>query len=297
MSAQTVDDPFDLEETGPPRDKPHDRPLLIPPGGGERVPYTRTSTLADYLCDDFGISVWQRRLLAVGMSEREDLCAAVTALPALNDAKCDKKSLTREQREQDKATKKLLDEYIDLALEQAGRNYKARMGTAIHGLIERGDVEVAPSALQPDVDAALSAIRSAGMTVLASETFVANDELQAAGSFDYIIDVPLPGWGPVVADVKTGSIDGKHLSFAVQVATYANSVVYDWHDDTRAPLDTLCDGRRLNRKRGLIIHVPLGGGRCDFYTLDLMTGYHAARLATQVRKARSLKLMSKVEFS
>ena len=295
MSAQTVD-PFDLEQTGPPRDR-WTRPLLIPPNGGERIPYTRMSTLGDYLCDDFGIGVWQRRLLAIGLSEREDLCAMTAALPALNDAKCDKRSLTKPQREQDVDTKKKLDEYIDQALETAGRNYKANMGTAIHGLIERGDVQTAPVAIQSDVAAALDAIRDAGMTVLASEVFVANDELQAAGSFDHIIDVPLPGWGPVVADVKTGSVSGKDLAFAVQVAGYAGGVVYDWHDDTRSSLDTLCDGRRLNRKRGLIIHVPLGGGRCDFYAVDLMIGAHAARLATQVRKARTLTgLLSKADF-
>lgn len=281
-------DPFDLEQTGPPRDKPHDRPLLIPPKGGERLPYTRMSTLANYLCDDGGLPTWQRRLLAVGLSEREDLCAMTAALPALNDAKCDKKSLTKAQREQDTETKKQLDGYIDLALEHAGRNYKANMGTAIHGLIERHYTDFAPKAIKADVQSALDAFDSAGMKVLASETFVANDELQAAGSFDYIVEVPLPGWGPVIADVKTGSISGKGLQFAVQLAGYANSDVYDWHDDTRHPLESLTDGLRLNRNDGLLIHVPLGAGKTTFHHVNLRLGIHAARLATQVRKARSL---------
>lgn len=294
MTAELTD-PFDLEPTGPPRDR-WERPLLIPPKGGERIPYTRMSTLSGYLCDDFGLGTWQRRLLAIGMSEREDLCAMVAALPALNDAKCNKKALSKQQREQDKETKAKLDEYIDLALEQAGRNFKANMGTAIHGLIENGQVDHAPAGVQADARSALDAIKAAGMTVLASETFVANDELQAAGSFDHIIEVPLPGWGPVIADVKTGDIDGKALSFAVQLSGYANSVVYDWHDDSRAPLESLTDGLRINRKVGLLIHVPLGAGETTFHRVDLMTGYHAARLATQVRKARSLpNLMSPVK--
>lgn len=292
----TVKDPFALDEVGPPRDR-WQRPLLVPKGGGERQPFTRMSTLANYLCDDFGLGTWQQRLLAVGMSEREDICAMVAALPALNDAKCDRKSLSKAQREQDVDTKKKLDEYIEMALETAGRNWKANVGTAIHGLIERGDVTTAPAKIQPDVASALDAIRGAGMTVLASETFVANDELQAAGSFDHIIDVPLPGWGPVIADVKTGSIDGKGLSFAVQLSGYANAEVYDWHDDSRAPLESLYEGGRLNRKNGLLIHVPLGAGKTTFHRVDLMRGYHAARLATTVRKARALPdLLTPLDF-
>lgn len=291
---------FDGEtvQTGPPRDKPHDRPLLVPVGGGERTPFTRMSTLAKYLCDDFGLGTWQRRLLAIGMAEREDLCAMVAALPALNDAQCDKKALTKEQRTQDAITKSKLDEYIDLALEQAGRNWKANVGTAIHGLIEGGVSDYAPVARKADVQSCFDALEQRGMRILASEQFVANDELEAAGSFDHIIDVPLPGWGPVIADVKTGQITGKGLEFAVQLSGYANSVVYDWRDDTRAPLESLTDGLRINRKVGLLIHVPLGGGRTQFHRINLMTGYHAARLATQVRKARSLagSLMSNEEF-
>lgn len=289
-------DPFEDERVGPPRDR-WDRPLLIPAKGGERIPYTRMSTLAGYLCDDFGLGTWQRRLLAIGMSEREDLCAMVSSLPALNDAQCNKKALTKAQREQDVATKAKLDEYVDLALETAGRNYKANMGTAIHGLIELGHADHAPAKIQPDVTSALDAIQQAGMQVLASETFVANDELQAAGSFDHIIEVPQPGWGAVIADVKTGDIDGKALSFAVQLSGYANADVYDWHDDSRAPLESLTDGLRINRKVGLLIHVPLGAGKTTFHRINLMTGYHAAQLATRVRTARSLPdLMSKVDF-
>lgn len=292
-----VEDIFGLEQIGPPRDR-FGRPLLIPTKGGERIPHTRMSTLAGYLCDDFGLSTWQQRLLAVGMAEREDLCAMVAALPALNDAKCDRKSLSKAQCEQDVDTKSKLDSYIEQALEQAGRNYKANMGTAIHGAIENGHADLMPSAVQPDINAALDAIKARGMTILASEHFVANDELRAAGSFDHIIDVPLPGWGPVIADVKTGQVAGKGLQFAVQLSGYANSDVYDWHDDSRAPLESLTDGQRVNRKVGLLIHVPLGGARCEFHRINLMTGYHAARLATQVRQARSLagSLMTNEEF-
>lgn len=291
----TLADPFDLDLDGPPRDQ-WERPLLIPKAGGERIPYTRMSTLADFVTNDKGLTIWQRRLLAVGMGLREDLAAMVAGLPPLNDAKCDKSTLTKEQLEQDKATKKKLDEYIDAALEAAGCHWKANWGTAIHQFVENGSSDHAPARMKPDVESALEAVERLGLKVLASEVFVANDDLQAAGSFDHLVYTDRPGMGAMVLDVKTGQIRDKDLSFAIQISGYANADVYDWHDDSRAPLESLAGGLRVNRKRGLVCHVPLGGGRCDIYTVDLMRGYYAAQLASKVRTARSLSLMSKVDF-
>jgi hypothetical protein len=281
----TVLDPFDLDTVGPPRDR-YDRPLLVPPGGGEREAYTRMSTLAGFICDDFGLSTWSQRLLAIGLSRREDLCAMIAALPELNDARCDKKALTKAQREQDCDTKAKLDSYIELALEAAGRNYKANYGTAVHGFIAAGSAENAPERMQADVTSCLQAFADEGIEIVASEQFVVNDELHAAGSFDHLVRTSHDGI--IVADVKTGKIDGKGLQFAVQLAGYTNGLVYDWHDDSRAPLESLTGGERVNRSVGLLCHVPLGGGRTDLYLVNLLTGRHAARLATQVRKAREI---------
>jgi hypothetical protein len=281
----TMLDPFDLEQVGPPRDR-YGRPLLVPPNGGEREAFTRMSTLAGFICDDFGLSTWQQRLLAIGMSRREDLCAMVATLPELNDARCDKRSLTKAQREQDCETKAKLDEYIELALEAAGRNYKANSGTAIHGFVEAGSSEHAPERMQADVMSCLQAFRDEGIEVIASEQFVVNDELHAAGSFDHLVRTRHDG--VVVLDIKSGQIEGKGLQFGVQLAGYANGLLYDWHDDSRHPLESLTGGERVNRSIGLLCHVPLGGGRTDLYQVNLLTGRHAARLATQVRRAREV---------
>lgn len=285
MTAELVD-PFDLEQIGPPRDR-WTRPLLVPPSGGERVAYTRMSTLSGFVADDFGLSTWNQRLLAIGLSRREDLCAMIAALPDLNDAKCDKKSLSRAQVEQDCDTKAKLDDYIEQALEAAGRNYKANHGTAVHALIEQGSADHAPERMVADVTSCLDCFRDNGIEVLASEQFVVNEELQAAGSFDHLVRTPHDGI--VILDVKTGQVQGKGLQFAVQLAGYVNGELYDWRDDTRAPLESLTGGERINRNVGLLCHVPLGGGRTDLYRVDLRTGRHAARLATQVRAARQIK--------
>jgi hypothetical protein len=281
-------DPFDIEAPpGPQRDR-YGRPRLIPAGKGEadRTSFTRMSTLAGFICDDFGLSTWKLRLAAVGLGKREDLCALIAALPPLNDLKCDKSTLTKAQRAQDADTKTKLDEYLEIAHDAAGGNWKASHGTAVHGFIEHDNAEAAPERMADDVRSALDGMRQRGIDVICSEVFVANDELMAAGSFDHIVRHPT--LGNIIADVKTGVVSGKALQFAVQLAGYANGEVYDCETDTRAPLESLTDGERINRNVGLLVHVPLGGARTDFYRIDLMRGRHLARLATHVRSARKL---------
>lgn len=306
MSAPTVD-PFDLDErTGPYRDQ-YDRPLLVPgPGykgpltkrkedGVEAAAYTRASTLANFVTDSHGLVVWEQWKLATGLSLREDLCALIAGLPPLNDSRCDKSTLTREQKQQDKATKKKLREHIEQAMESGGRNYKANHGTAIHQFIENGCIHDVPERMQPDVQSAFDEFRDKGIEIRASEVFTANDALMSAGSFDHIAWVPT--LGHCIIDVKTGQIEDKDLSFAIQQAGYADGEIYDWRTDERAPLESLTGGERVNRRIAVICHVPLGGARTQLYAVDLARGLHAARLATNVRAARTLPgLMSPLEF-
>jgi hypothetical protein len=291
-------DPFGLEAPPGPRRDRWSRPLLIPTGKTEadRTAYTRVSTLAGFVCDDFGLSTWKLRLAAVGLAQREDLCAMIAALPPLNDLKCDKSSLTKAQKDQDADTKAKLDEYLEIAHDAAGGNYKASHGTAVHGFIEHDNADSAPERMAADVQSALDGMAQRGIEVICSEVFVANDELLAAGSFDHLVRHPT--LGIVVADVKTGQVDGKALQFAVQMAGYVNGEVYDCETDTRASLESLTGGERINRNVGLLVHVPLGGGRTDFYRVDLLRGRHLARLATHVRSARKLDdLMKPLEVT
>lgn len=277
-------DPF--EDIGPPRDR-YGRPLLIPPGGGERTAYTRMSTLAGFVCDDFGLSTWTQRLLAIGLGRREDLRALIAALPELNDAECSTSTLSKAQKEQDVATKKKLDEYIELALEAAGRNYKANYGTAVHGMIEKGSTEGAGEQMKADVETCLAAFREHGIEIISTEQFVANETLRAAGSFDYLLRTPK--WGMIPGDCKTGKIDGKGLQFAVQLSGYVGGEVYDWHDDSRRPLESLTGGEPINRDVGLLVHVPLGGAKTVLKPVNLVAGRKAALQAVAVRDLRKRK--------
>jgi len=278
-------DPFDIDVELPRRDQ-YKRPRLIPAGGGERVSFTRASTMANYLADQSGIHTWQKRLLAVGMGLREDLAARAAALPRPHAERCDKKSLTRKQINEDKATNAIIDELIESALESAGATYKANHGNAIHSLTEPdADSDAVPVRMEADVASYFARLDNDGITTLATEVFVVNDTLTAAGTFDHL--VRHPEYGIVVLDKKTGQVDGKDLQFAIQLATYAGAMVYDVITDERAPLESLTGGEPINRDVGIVAHIPLGAGRTDLYRIDLTQGFE--RLATHVRTARSVK--------
>jgi hypothetical protein len=282
----TLADPFDLEVECPPRDR-WGRPLLVPPGGGERKPYTRMSTLANYVSDQSGLATWEKRLLARGLAEREDLAAMVAALPSCEADKRDKKTLTATEKREDKAINAKLDDYIEQALEHAGRSFKANHGTAIHGFTDPGsDLTAVPDRMKADVRSWLQWLERYGIEILATEVFVVNEALQAAGSFDHLARIP--SVGIVVLDKKTGVVDGKDLAFAVQLSGYAHAEVYDLDTDERRPLESLTDGERINRDLGVVAHIPLGAGTTEPYLIDLRRGLHCARLATHVRQARSL---------
>lgn len=286
MTAELAD-PFDIEADPLERDR-WSRPMIVPPKGGKKTAYTRASTLANYLSDHSGLHTWEKRLIVVGLGQREDLCALAASLPRLHAERVDKSSLTAQQKREDGLVNKQLDEISELAKEAACGSLKARYGTSIHNFTDPGaDVDLAPERMKADVQSWWDFLRAKDIEILATEKFVVNDEMQCAGSFDHLARIP--GWGVCVVDKKTGQVDGKGLAFAVQLSVYVNSVAYDCHTDERAPLESLVDGERINRQVGFIAHVPLGAGKTTFHKVDLLRGYHAARLATQVRTARGIK--------
>jgi hypothetical protein len=284
-----LDDPFAEEiASGPPRDR-YKRPLIRPVDGGELEPYTRASTLAGYVCDKSAIDSWEQTLLAIGLGLSEDLCALIAALPPLNDLKVSKDSLTREQKRQDKDTKEKLNEYKEAAKDVAGRWYKARYGSAVHGFIEQAVTDETtsiwakpPERMKPDVDSAIAAFARHKVEVLAVERFVVQDELQCAGSFDYL--VRHPRFGVCIADCKTGSIHA--MEHATQFAVYSSGVLYDWDDETRAPLESLTGGERVNADIGLLVHVPLGSAKTSLFPINVKRGIETAKLAVKVRDER-----------
>lgn len=268
MTERTFDD-----MTGDiPRDR-WQRPLITPPSGGKRIPYTRASTLAGALDDTYNLAEWKKRQVAVGLSMRPDLQLRVVSLGPEPDRS------THEQAYQKWKTQ--IAAVCDQAMEAAGSSAKATIGTSLHALtdrIDRGqDVGVVPERFKPHLNAYQEA--TACLTVLQIERFVVCDEIQTAGTFDRLVKVEGHPKA-VVADTKSGNVEyaGK---IAVQEAIYAHGWLYDHLTNTRTPLGD------VDLERGLIIALSATTGKCELIWIDLVVGWEGAQCARWVREFRS----------
>ena len=254
-----------------PRDR-WSRPLIIPPEGGETVPYTRVSTLAKALDDLNNLMAWKARKTAEGLVRRPDLLTLISGAIANGDP------------DTDWPTKKALNAAVEQAMEAAGASKGATAGTGFHSLTEAIDRGIEPLFVSEADQVRLEAYRTATASIewLDIECFVVNDQVRAAGTFDRL--GRLPDGRVVVADLKSGKSEADYpLSTCTQIATYANGHRYDPETGTRAPLHA-----DLDVSEGLLIHLPPSGG-CRLYRLDLTLGWEAAQLAHRVSALRKVK--------
>jgi hypothetical protein len=244
-----------------PRDR-YGRPLVIPPDGGPRVPYRRTTTFVGALEDTYALQLWKQRQVAIGMGQRPDLVLATAAT--------------------DPADKNRLDEIVEKATEAALASASATTGTSLHALTERLDrgqkLGRVPEPYGADVKAYEKATADIEWTDI--ETFRVLDGWRVAGTADRVgrINGIL-----VVADIKTGSVEYPH-KMAMQIACYARSLPYDIATDIRGAAQP-----GLNLHYGIIIHLPAGEGRCQLHSVDLAKGWDACLLAKKVWDWRAVK--------
>lgn len=256
-----------LVNTEIPRDR-WGRPLILPPNGGKRVAYRRTTTFVGCLEDTYNLMAWKNRQVAYGMGQRKDLVLAAAAA--------------------DPTDKRKLNEIADKATEHAQASASATTGTALHALTERVDrgqpLGFVPHEYQDDLKAYEKA--TAAIEFTAIETFRVYDRWQVAGTADRI---GRDKRGRLrVFDIKTGSIDYAH-KMAMQLAMYARSVPYDIATDKRGEPE---DGLDLNT--GVIIHLPAGEGRCELYEVDIAKGWGACMIAHQVWDWRATKGLTEI---
>lgn len=249
------------------------RPLIVPPGGGKAVAYTRATTLAGTLDDTWALEKWKMRMTALGLAARPDLQLAVVA-------------------HRDDKTK--LSEICDQAVEAAQASAAANTGTALHALTEqldRGtlDLDTVPRDYRPDVTAYQNVIAAAGVKVEAIEQFGVLDDLKVAGTWDRIFEIDGRRY---IADLKTGSIEYGMGKIAAQLAIYSRCQVYDVATKQRTPLDG------VDQDRGIVIHLPAGTGKAFLWWVDINAGWEAVALAGQVRAWRARKnLASAFEYA
>ena len=240
------------------------RPLIIPADGGKAIAYGRFSSHGSVLEDKFALEKWKIRTSAIGLTKRSDLFAQLAACPPEDS--------------------KRIDEIMSQALEAGGGSVGANLGTALHEFTQRVDLgEITLDEIsepwRSDVEAYLSALEAHNLTVIREliEVNLVNDELLLAGTADRFYHSTR---GVICADIKTGKQISKNpLAYAVQLASYANSMLYDIETGTRKPI-----ADDLELRTGYIIHIPANKGRCDIYEVDLMEAMAAARLASTVKR-------------
>ena len=236
------------------------RPLVVPPGGGKPVAYTRCTTFVDALEDKYNLQLWMQRMTAVGLSMRPDLLLAVSA---------------------HKDDKSKLNKICDDAKEAAAASAAATTGTALHALtelVDRGQ-ELPPLPSEAQADLAAYAAATEALKATHIEQFCVLDPLQIGGTPDRIVRHEGKSY---IADIKTGSIEFGILKIAMQLAVYARSKTYDIASAERG-----MHGAELDK--ALIIHLPAGEARCDLYWVDILAGWDAVQVAKQVREKRKLK--------
>lgn len=258
-----------IPPTEPPRDH-WGRPKVIPPDGGKPKPYTRCTTYVGCLEDTYNLSQWQKRMVAVGLSQRPDLLLRVSSLGSQPD-----------DDQQVKRWKDDLNTVCEAATEAAQASASATIGTSLHALTERldrgADIGVVPEQYRPHLDAYAS--KTADFTALHIERFTVHDQLQIGGTPDRVLKVP--GQDKlIIGDIKTGNVTYGVGKMAMQLAVYAHSMLYDPMTGQRSPLGD------VDTEHGLIIALDAATGKCDLIQIDLAAGWRAVELATDVRKWR-----------
>lgn len=236
------------------------RPMVTPPSGKGKIAYTRATTFIDCIGDKFNLQQWEKRMVAIGLSQRADLLLSVTA--HLDD-------------------KAELNRICDAAKEAAAASSSATTGTALHALaelVDRGQLlPVVPDSAKADIEAYQAA--TTDLSAVHIEQFMVQDPLKIGGTPDRVVKYDGKTY---IADIKTGGISYDPGKIAAQLAIYARSQVYDIATGERSRHNADLD-------RGIVIHLPAGEAKCDLWFIDLQRGWQDVLLARNIREARKKK--------
>lgn len=249
------------------------RYLLPDPKTGEDKSWMRVTTFAKSISDTFALGAHQQKMVAKGLTMRKDLFALASATH-IDDRQ---------------AWGKICED----AKEAAGAKRGANEGTALHSLTESYDrgLEVnVPDYMQSDYKAYVDTIQSSGLMIYKDmiERTVVNSEYGLAGTFDRI--ARMPDRTLAILDLKTG----KDLSYAwleigIQLACYANSThIWNSWSGFYSPMPA------LDKSKGVVVHLPVGKGKCTLYEIDLVQGWEDAQLCSKVRERRKVKTSASV---
>ena len=244
----------------------HGRPLVRNAETGALEPMMRPSHF-EALTDEEWLGKWKMRQAIQRVARNPSLVEQAARLDIKKDAA-------------------ILDMIAEDAMRLNGSSAGADRGTHLHQLTEALDwgepLPPCDAEARADIDAYRSAKEAFGITVVPGmiEVRAVNDEVGCAGTIDRIIH--LPGLGTVIGDLKCGqTLRFSARKYAVQLALYARSVLYDPATGERRPMP---EGMRTDV--GVIIWLPAGQRRCEIHTVNLEEAWRLALLSRAVHDAR-----------
>lgn len=251
----------------PERDR-YGRYELPDPETGKIRPWTRVTTLAKTLEDQFGITNWKIRSTIIGLTLRESLMDLAYA--------------------SDPDDKKQLADIAEKAMQAAQVDEKANQGTSLHKYTERldaGEPVRAPARWQSHLDAYTAFKERKGILTHPAmiERITVVPELSCAGTIDRIVKHEDT---PKIGDLKTGG-DMKFggMSMAIQLAIYSHGDgLFNQETNEWEPMPA-----GLSQTEGLIMHLPSGEGEPQLYRVDLVKGWQMAKASVLVRDWRKDK--------
>jgi hypothetical protein len=255
----------------------------------DAMAYGRTSSAGEHLKGGGdGLANWKAAMAAIGMVVSNSARSEVANL--VNEYDGDP-YYAGDDGGWRSGKRRLLDA-VELACEIAGSSTASSRGTEFHKLGELVNKGKKPTVIQPHLASHLVHYQQmvAPITFLAQEILIVNDDIQRAGSIDYLMQLP-PGLttpdGEVhernlvcVGDLKTGRWDVDYpAGLSAQLAGYGLGHRYNQETNERSPLH-----EHASKKWGVLVHYPLvePDATVKFYWVDLETGIRAARLNNQL---------------
>lgn len=267
MTTQDTSSFFTTHQT---RDVPRDQwgRYKLPGPDGPETSYTRATTLAATMAEQYGLSIWHQRQVVWGLSRRPDLLTMASTIAGPED-------------------KKALGEIVKEAHIAAGTQSKANRGTAIHSAChaaERGAFEQVPEELRPHVAGYFAELKRQRLEVIPEfvERTVIVPEYQTAGTFDNLLRCPD---GKIrVGDKKTGRMDYSDIEFAIQMSLYANaSAMFNYDTGRYEPMPEVA------KDYAILMVIDPETGHCEAQRINIAWGWVWARTAFEVMAIRKTK--------
>ena len=254
-------------------------PLVSDPADPTKtLRYSRPSSYAKCLDDEMALTDWRIWKAMEGVARSKALQTQVVAT-----------------RDEDKVEKRELREK---ALDKGSASERADQGTGLHAMTVRAEdlTDVTfdpPEDFLTDLNAYRGALGNYGLVSEMVEVHMVNDRFRAAGTADRIWRTTMPLTAPdgshievgelILGDLKTGKkLDFSLPGYAVQVAIYATSVLYDVVSERRLATPP------INQQWGLLAHMPVGAGVCEMRWVSVPLGLDGADLAHTVKNWRKL---------